>query len=568
MILKYAIVLEDPAHNEIWQPKFEFEVLKNGKPISNEGCGVVKFTAGKNTSEEEGWHKFSTGWYKDWTTIGFNLRECDGEEVIVRLTTYDCAELRHFGYAYFTLNCSDGLVKIKNGENDNMFCILEGPEGFKYRWYTHNMSQISTERALEVPSNDTSTYFLNVIQPNNLNCFYTLPIGIHYINVSTPDENKGVVIGGGTYLFGETAKIIAKANDGYIFDYWSSGRDYYYDDTLKFEINKYSNNSFTAHFKSTPIMVDGIYYHLDKKNNSAEVARSENYIGNIVIPEQISYDGVNYNVTVINNGAFVNTKIVSLELPNNVTSIGNSAFYNCKSLRSINIPNSVTSIGSYAFSDCSSLTSITIPNSVTSIGNYAFSECSSLTSITLKAKHPLLLCENVFEGVSRSILVKVPCGSITKYNEAKYWSEFSNYVENPLLLTVNSNDDTMGFAAITKRNSCDDNVAQVQAQALSGYKFMHWSDGSTENPHILLVTEDMTLIAEFAKEEVDVDNIQITSANVYSHDGKLHVEGAKTNYYVLDMAGRLIYSGHDTEVQLPRGVYIVNVDEEIQKVVL
>ena len=136
------------------------------------------------------------------------------------------------------------------------------------------------------------------------------------------------------------------------------------------------------------------------------------------------------------------------------------------------------------------------------------------------------------------------------------------------MLTVNSNDDTMGFAAITKRNSCDDNVAQVQAQALSGYKFMHWSDGSTENPHILLVTEDMTLIAEFAKEEVDVDNIQITSANVYSHDGKLHVEGAKTNYYVLDMAGRLIYSGHDTEVQLPRGVYIVNVDEEIQKVVL
>jgi hypothetical protein len=48
----------------------------------------------------------------------------------------------------------------------------------------------------------------------------------------------------------------------------------------------------------------------------------------------------------------------------------------------------------------------------------------------------------------------------------------------------------------------------------------------------------------------------------------LHVEGAETDYYVLDMAGRLIYSGRDTELQLPRGVYVVNVGGEVQKVVL
>ena len=42
---------------------------------------------------------------------------------------------------------------------------------------------------------------------------------------------------------------------------------------------------------------------------------------------------------------------------------------------SVTIPNNVTSIGSSAFRDCSGLTSITIPNSVTSIGNYAFFIC-------------------------------------------------------------------------------------------------------------------------------------------------------------------------------------------------
>ena len=47
----------------------------------------------------------------------------------------------------------------------------------------------------------------------------------------------------------------------------------------------------------------------------------------------------------------------------------------CKSLTSINIPNSVTNIEDSAFSGCDSLTNINIPNSVTNIGDYAFSDC-------------------------------------------------------------------------------------------------------------------------------------------------------------------------------------------------
>ena len=70
-------------------------------------------------------------------------------------------------------------------------------------------------------------------------------------------------------------------------------------------------------------------------------------------------------------------------IPDSVTSIGSSAFYDCSSLTSITIPNGVTSIGYYAFSRCDSLTSITIPDSVTSIGYRAFYGCSSLTSITI-----------------------------------------------------------------------------------------------------------------------------------------------------------------------------------------
>ncbi len=86
----------------------------------------------------------------------------------------------------------------------------------------------------------------------------------------------------------------------------------------------------------------------------------------------------------IENNAFKNSSnLVSVSIPNSVTSIGSSAFSDCTSLTNITIPNSVTSIGISAFSDCTSLTSITIPNSVTSIGDEAFRGCDSLTSITI-----------------------------------------------------------------------------------------------------------------------------------------------------------------------------------------
>ena len=73
--------------------------------------------------------------------------------------------------------------------------------------------------------------------------------------------------------------------------------------------------------------------------------------------------------------------LTSIYIPDSVTSIGNSAFWGCLSLTSIHIPESVTSIGERSFSGCESLTSIHIPDSVTSIGKRAFSRCESLTSI-------------------------------------------------------------------------------------------------------------------------------------------------------------------------------------------
>ena len=90
------------------------------------------------------------------------------------------------------------------------------------------------------------------------------------------------------------------------------------------------------------------------------------------------------NITSIKDRAFFGCEeLTSITIPDSVTSIGYSAFLGCKGLANITIPDSVTSIGSWAFRGCTGLTSITIPNSVTSIGGSAFDGCKRLTSATI-----------------------------------------------------------------------------------------------------------------------------------------------------------------------------------------
>ena len=235
--------------------------------------------------------------------------------------------------------------------------------------------------------------------------------------------------------------------------------------------------------------------------------------GAYVIPEGIKQiaDGAFYkcssltsitipnSVTSIGDWAFYYCEsLTSITIPNSVTSIGWYAFRSCSSLTSITIPNSVTSIGDEAFRDCSSLTSITIPNSVTSIGDDAFRYCSSLTSVTCEAETPPTLGSDAFYGVSTSIPVYVPCGCASAYKVASGWNEFTNFQEPQAeySIQVSTSNSQMGTAKVDYNNCAG---AQISARAYYRYHFVQWSDGNTDNPRNLILTQDTVLTAEFAQ---------------------------------------------------------------------
>ena len=161
----------------------------------------------------------------------------------------------------------------------------------------------------------------------------------------------------------------------------------------------------TLTISGTGAMKDYDYY-----NNPSPASQKKDSVKKVVIED---------GVTSIRNSAFYDcNSLTSITIPNSVTSIGAYAFSNCYYLTNITIPNSVTSIENYAFRSCSSLTSITIPDSVTSIGKLAFYSCDSLTSITI-SNSVTSIEERAFAYCSRLTSITIP-DSVTSIGEAAF----------------------------------------------------------------------------------------------------------------------------------------------------
>lgn len=115
--------------------------------------------------------------------------------------------------------------------------------------------------------------------------------------------------------------------------------------------------------------------------------------------DYIKYSVINNNkVEIIGNGIFEQTELYiknTVEYAGNkydVVSISNDAFKDCSYLLSVQIENGISYIGDNAFDKCANLNIITIPQSVAIIGKYAFNDCKELKNMVFEdGEMPLLM---------------------------------------------------------------------------------------------------------------------------------------------------------------------------------
>ena len=120
----------------------------------------------------------------------------------------------------------------------------------------------------------------------------------------------------------------------------------------------------------------------------------------------------------MNGIQFAETSLISIEIGDGITSIGEYTFDDCKDLTSVTIGSSVTEIDDYAFSGCSRLTSIIIPDSVISIGAQAFADCSGLTGELIIPESVKSIGEKAFyncSGLTGELIIPDHVTSIGDY---------------------------------------------------------------------------------------------------------------------------------------------------------
>ena len=145
LIYHYAVVFQDPRHQEYQQPRLELEITNL---TDNEVIECSSFTFIPNGSSLPGFFPSPnsdtiTVWCKDWSAVSINLNGKAGKTIQLLFKTADCTFVRHFGYAYIDVNteCSDEFVGATYCPDDTAVNVI-APFGYQnYTWYNNTFTQ-------------------------------------------------------------------------------------------------------------------------------------------------------------------------------------------------------------------------------------------------------------------------------------------------------------------------------------------------------------------------------------------------------------------------------------------
>ena len=120
-----------------------------------------------------------------------------------------------------------------------------------------------------------------------------------------------------------------------------------------------------------------------------------------------------------------------LKLPEKLRTIGNNAFgspvdgSSWRMMGTLDFPQDVISIGQEAFYGCRSIEGINFPAGLESVGSGAFLDCFGIGSIVCKGTIPPYVQDGAFDGVSKdNFTLEVPESAIQQYQATPGWNDF------------------------------------------------------------------------------------------------------------------------------------------------
>jgi gliding motility-associated-like protein len=202
IIYNYAVVIQNPTHNDYQQPRFTAKVF-DATTNSYIDCSSFDFVASSNLPGFVPSPSGNSIFYKPWGSITIKLIGYAGHNMRLEFTTNDCTLGGHFGYAYLDVNenCSSPVSGnvVCNGTNS---ITLAAPLGFaSYNWYTGNFSTLlgtNSTLTFTPPPAIGTVYAVEVIPYAGVGCRDTLYTTIKSSPQSFLLKLKDTVIGCGS----------------------------------------------------------------------------------------------------------------------------------------------------------------------------------------------------------------------------------------------------------------------------------------------------------------------------------------------------------------------------------